>query len=100
MAKKRAKREAVALEEAIASGMIQVKGMGKKKRAEKKAGLDRGLNEDGGAFRNGVLKIGKISSGRGGSAAGAARGGSSGGRGGGRGGKRGGFNKGGGGSRR
>jgi ribonuclease Z len=79
MAKKRAKREAVALEEGIASGMVQVKGMGKKKRAEKKAGLDRGLNEDGGAFRNGVLKIrGKVGGGSGrggGSSGGGGRGG-------------------------
>ena len=83
MAKKRAKREAVALEEAIASGRVQKKGMGKKKRAEKKAGLDRGLNEDGGAFRNGVLKVGKIG-GTGGGRGGGASGGK--GRGGGKGG--------------
>ena len=59
MAQKRAKREAVALEEAIAAGMVKVKGMGKKKRDEKQAGLDRGLMEDRGAYKNGVLKVGK-----------------------------------------
>lgn len=91
MAKKRAKREAVALEEAIASGMVQKKGMGKKKRAEKQKGLDRGLMEDGGAFRNGVLKVGRIGGG--------SRGGDSIGRGGGN--KSGGLKRGGGsGSRR
>jgi len=66
MAKKRAKRDAAALEEAIASGMVQKKGMGKKKRAQKQKEIDRGLMEDGGAFRNGVLKVDKIGGGRGG----------------------------------
>ena len=64
MAKKRKKREAAALEEAIAAGMVQRKGMGKKVRRKKEAnkrssGIDRGLMEDGGAFRNGVLSLSK-----------------------------------------
>ena len=40
-----------------AAGMIQAKGMGKKKRREKSKGLDRGLMEDGGAFRPGLLRV-------------------------------------------
>jgi hypothetical protein len=66
MAKKQKKREAVAMEEAIAAGMVRVKGSGKKKQAEKRAGLDKGLLEDGGAFRGGVLKVAKSGSGGGG----------------------------------
>ena len=57
MAKKQAKRDARALEEGIAAGMIMAKGLGKKKRAEKSANLDRGLNEDGGSFRPGVMRV-------------------------------------------
>ena len=57
MAKKQAKRDARALEEGIAAGMIKAKGLGKKKRAEKSANLDRGLNEDGGSFRPGVMRV-------------------------------------------
>jgi hypothetical protein len=41
----------------IAAGMIKQKGMGKKKRREKAKGLDRGLMEDGGAFRPGILRV-------------------------------------------
>jgi hypothetical protein len=37
--------------------MIKQKGMGKKKRREKAKGLDRGLMEDGGAFRPGILRV-------------------------------------------
>jgi hypothetical protein len=37
--------------------MIQAKGLGKKKRREKSRQLDKGLNEDGGAFRSGVLRV-------------------------------------------
>lgn len=37
--------------------MIQQKGLGKKKRRERARQLDRGLNEDGGAFRPGVLRV-------------------------------------------
>lgn len=57
MAKKAAQREARALEEAVATGMVKQKGAGKKKRREKAAGLDRGLNEDRGAFRGGVMRV-------------------------------------------
>ena len=59
MAKKKAQRDAVALEEAIAAGMVKRKGMGKKKRAEKRGNVDRGLMEDGGSFRKGVLRVDK-----------------------------------------
>lgn len=37
--------------------MIQQKGLGKKKRREKARQLDRGLNEDRGAFKPGVLRV-------------------------------------------
>ncbi|KAL4444596.1 hypothetical protein ABPG77_002413 [Micractinium sp. CCAP 211/92] len=57
MAKKQAQRDQRALEEGIAAGMIQQKGMGKKKRREKARQLDRGLNEDRGAFKPGVLRV-------------------------------------------
>lgn len=57
MAKKQAQRGARALEEAIASGMVKAKGLGKKRRAEERGPLDRGLNEDKGAFRAGVLRM-------------------------------------------
>lgn len=40
-----------------AAGMIQQKGLGKKKRREKARQLDRGLNEDRGAFKPGVLRV-------------------------------------------
>lgn len=82
MAKKQKKRAAVAMEEAVAAGMVRVKGSGKKKRAEKRAGLDKGLMEDGGAYRGGVLKVARSGG------AGGKRGGGSGGRRGGRGGRR------------
>jgi len=60
MAKKSALREQRALEEAIASGMVSRKALASKKRREiKKQGVDRGLNEDMGSFRNGVLRISK-----------------------------------------
>ena len=58
MARKSAQREQRALEEAIASGMVSRKALASKKRREiKKQGVDRGLNEDMGSFRNGILKI-------------------------------------------
>ncbi|KAI3429512.1 hypothetical protein D9Q98_005601 [Chlorella vulgaris] len=57
MAKKQAQRDDRALQEGIAAGMIQAKGLGKKKRREKSRQLDKGLNEDGGAFRSGVLRV-------------------------------------------
>lgn len=39
--------------------MIQQKGLGKKKRREKEQArkADRGLMEDGGAFRPGILRV-------------------------------------------
>lgn len=58
MAKNQAERERKEQEHAIAVGMVQVKGSGKKKkRAAEKAPRDRGLMEDGGAFRNGILRL-------------------------------------------
>ena len=62
MAKKRKKRESQALEEAIAAGMIERKGLGKKLRRKQNAErkLDLGLMEDGGAFRNGVLSVSQM----------------------------------------
>lgn len=57
MAKKAAQREAAALEAAIDAGMLKRKGLGKKKREEKRRSLDRGLMEDRGAFKGGVLKL-------------------------------------------
>lgn len=60
MAKKQKQREAAALEAAIDAGMVSRKGLGRaKRRAEDKAGArrDRGLLEDRGALRNGVLRV-------------------------------------------
>jgi len=57
MAKKRKKREALAFEEAVEAGMVKRKGSGKRKRLQKSTGIDRGLMEDGGAFKSGVLKL-------------------------------------------
>jgi hypothetical protein len=58
MKKKSAQREHRALEEAIASGMVSRKGLASKKRRDvKKLGVDRGLNEDMGSFRNGILRV-------------------------------------------
>eukprot|EP00884_Botryococcus_braunii_P006757 jgi/Botrbrau1/16082/Bobra.7_2s0053.1 len=58
MAKCRADRERKEQEQAVAAGMLQVKGSGKRKRrAVGKGRLDRGLMEDGGAYRNGVLRL-------------------------------------------
>lgn len=61
MAKKQKKREAAALEAAIDAGMVSRKGLGKARRRadEKKGRRDRGLLEDGGALRNGVLRVGR-----------------------------------------
>ena len=78
MAKKKAQRDARALEEGIASGMVRQKGMGKKKRREKQEGMERGLGEDKGAFRGGVLRV--KGQGGGGSRGGGGRGGRGGGR--------------------
>ncbi|KAG2499871.1 hypothetical protein HYH03_002162 [Edaphochlamys debaryana] len=57
MAKMAAKREAKALEEAIETGMVQRKGLGKKKRALQAKNRDRGLMEAGPSFKGGVLRI-------------------------------------------
>ena len=56
MAKKRAEREQRATEEAIASGMLKLKGSGKRRR-QASDGDNRGLVEDGGLFKNGMLRI-------------------------------------------
>ncbi|WIA32951.1 hypothetical protein OEZ86_006117 [Tetradesmus obliquus] len=52
MAKKAKQREAVALQEAIAAGMVQAKGRGAKARALKAKQRDKGLMEAGPGFRN------------------------------------------------
>ncbi|GFR41046.1 hypothetical protein Agub_g1480 [Astrephomene gubernaculifera] len=57
MARVAAKRQARALEEAIETGMVQRKGMGKKKRADRAKNRDRGLMEAGPGFKNGVLRV-------------------------------------------
>lgn len=58
MAKKSAQREQRALDQAIAAGMVSRKALASKKRREmKKQGVDRGLNEDMGSFRHGVLRV-------------------------------------------
>lgn len=57
MAKKQAQRQARADAEALAAGMLKPKS--KKK---EKAPLDKGLFEDRGAFRHGVLKVSGASS--------------------------------------
>lgn len=58
MARNQAERERKEQEHAIAAGMLQVKGSGKKKRrAAEKGPRDRGLMEDGGAFHNGILRV-------------------------------------------
>lgn len=62
MAKKSKERDAAALEAAIETGMMERKGLGKKRARDKLAaagGIDRGLNEDQGAYRNGVLRVRK-----------------------------------------
>lgn len=56
MAKKAAQREKRALEQAIAAGMVSRKAASKKSE-QGKNGIDRGLNEDMGAFKGGVLRI-------------------------------------------
>lgn len=55
MAKKQAARDQRAHEEGIASGMIKLKGSGKK-RADP-GGIDKGLLEDGGLFKGGMLRV-------------------------------------------
>jgi len=106
MARKRAQRERDAQEAAIDAGLLQRKGLGKKRERATRAALAArgargaktgraGLREDNGAFRAGVLRVrvgagergrgrGRGRAARGGGARGARRGG---GRGGGRGGR-------------
>uniref|UniRef100_A0A1D1ZVH6 Uncharacterized protein n=1 Tax=Auxenochlorella protothecoides TaxID=3075 RepID=A0A1D1ZVH6_AUXPR len=59
MARKRAQREARATEEAIAAGMLSVRSLAKKRRRESSAARprDQGLQEDGGSFRAGVMRV-------------------------------------------
>lgn len=59
IARKGAERAARAREEAIAAGMLRIKGTGKKKRRDKSRQRDRGLQEAGSSFRGGVLRISK-----------------------------------------
>jgi hypothetical protein len=73
MLKKQKQRAARAFEEAAASGMVTIKGSGKKKRAERSAGLDAGLREDGGAFRGGVMRVRRGDDGVGGGGGGGRR---------------------------
>ncbi|DBB13805.1 TPA: hypothetical protein ACH3X3_000802 [Trebouxia sp. C0006] len=54
MAKKQAERQQKAKEEAIASGMLTLKGSGKQKR---RSDADKGLAEDGGLFKGGMLRV-------------------------------------------
>lgn len=62
MARKQAERDKKELQQAIDTGMVQSKGLGKKKRRlkdqERRSNL--GLVEDGGAFRKGVLDLNKL----------------------------------------
>ena len=55
MAKKQAARDQKAHEEAIASGMIKLKGSGKKGAAP--SSIEKGLLEDGGLFKAGMLRV-------------------------------------------
>ncbi|PNH12367.1 hypothetical protein TSOC_000665 [Tetrabaena socialis] len=57
IAKMAVKRQARALEEAIETGMVQRKGLGKKKRVVQAKSRDRGLMEAGKGFKNGVLRV-------------------------------------------
>lgn len=57
MAKKAAQREERSLQEAIDSGMVSRKSLAAKKRRDRKANIDKGLYEDKGSFRNGVLHV-------------------------------------------
>ncbi|DBB04617.1 hypothetical protein WJX77_008660 [Trebouxia sp. C0004] len=54
IAKKQAERQQKAKEEAIASGMLTLKGSGKQKR---RSDTDKGLAEDGGLFKGGMLRV-------------------------------------------
>lgn len=55
MAKKQAARDQKAHEEAIASGLIKLKGSGKKRATP--GSIEKGLLEDGGAFKAGMLRV-------------------------------------------
>ena len=55
MAKKQAERQQRAKEEAIASGMLKSKGSGKQRRES--SDIDRGVVEDGGLFKAGMLRV-------------------------------------------
>ena len=60
IAKKAAWREQRSIDEAIASGMVSRKAIAEKKRRaikKERGGQDRGLVEDGGRFRNGVMRV-------------------------------------------
>ncbi|KAK2080237.1 hypothetical protein QBZ16_000090 [Prototheca wickerhamii] len=59
MARKRSERFARAEEEGIASGMLDIHQLARKRRAEADAARERdpGLREDNGAFRHGVLRL-------------------------------------------
>lgn len=54
IAKKQAERDQKVKEEAIASGMLPVKGSGKHKN---RSNVDKGLVEDGGLFKAGMLRV-------------------------------------------
>ena len=54
IAKKQAERQQKANQEAIASGMLALKGSGKHKR---QGSVDKGLVEDGGLFKAGMLRV-------------------------------------------
>ena len=57
MAKKQAQRQAKAEAEALASGMGKPKS---KKNQRSKLPFDKGLSEDSGAFKQGVLRVGQL----------------------------------------
>ena len=53
-------REQKAFEEAVAAGMLKVKGSRQKKQREAQGQMDPGLREDGGAFRGGMLRADRL----------------------------------------
>lgn len=54
IAKKQAERQQKAKDEAIAAGMLPAKGSGKNKN---RSNVDKGLVEDGGLFKAGMLRV-------------------------------------------
>ena len=62
MANKQKQRAAAKEQEAIDSGMMQHHGKGKRKRAQSKVHVDRGLNEAQG-FTPGLMKVPRVQSG-------------------------------------